>query len=58
MLSTIHGIWTALLLIGFIAIVLWAYSTRRRDSFDRAARSVLQDEHSLQGTHNGDRADG
>ena len=57
MLSTIHGIWTALLLIVFIAIVVWAYSARRRDSFDRAARSVLQDD-SLQSTDSGGRADG
>ena len=57
MLSTIHGIWTALLLIVFVAIVVWAYSARRRDSFDRAARSVLQDD-SLQRTDSGGRGDG
>ena len=57
MLSTIHGIWTALLLIIFVAIVVWAFSARRRDSFDRAARSVLEED-SMQRTDSGGRADG
>jgi len=56
MLSTIHGIWTALLLITFIAIVAWAYSARRSDKFDRAARSVLDD--TPQGGKSGARTDG
>ena len=57
MLSTIHGIWTALLLIVFGAIVVWAFSARRRDGFDKAARSVLQED-SMQRTDSGGRADG
>ncbi|MDH3713197.1 MAG: CcoQ/FixQ family Cbb3-type cytochrome c oxidase assembly chaperone [Gammaproteobacteria bacterium] len=57
MLSTIHGIWTALLLFVFIVIVAWAFSARRRDSFDRAARSVLQDD-SPQSSGHGVRTDG
>ena len=44
MVSTIHGILTALLLLAFIAIVVWAYSSRRSEKFDRAARSVLNDD--------------
>lgn len=27
----------------FIGVVLWAYSKRRKDGFDRAARSVLEE---------------
>ena len=56
MLSTIHGVWTALLLIVFIAIVAWAYSARRSEKFDRAARSVLDD--GSQDGKSGVRADG
>jgi cytochrome c oxidase cbb3-type subunit 4 len=57
MLSTIHGIWTALLLVAFVVIVAWAFSSRRRDSFERAACSVLQDD-LPQSSDNGVRADG
>lgn len=53
MFSTLHGIWTALLLIVFIAIVIWAFSKRRRDSFERAAHSVLQDENAPEETNGG-----
>ena len=44
MLSTVHAIWTVLLLVLFLGIVYWAFSARRRDSFDRAAQSVLDDD--------------
>ncbi len=43
-MTTFYSLWTVVLLVAFIAIVAWAYSRRRRDGFDRAARSVLQDE--------------
>ena len=54
MLSTIHSIWTIVLLLAFLAIVAWAYSTRRAEKFERAARSVLDDEHAPteDGEHN------
>jgi cytochrome c oxidase cbb3-type subunit 4 len=43
-LSTIHTIWTVLLLLIFIGIVLWAWNRRQKARFDRAARSILEDE--------------
>jgi cytochrome c oxidase cbb3-type subunit 4 len=43
-LSTIHTIWTVLLLLIFIGIVLWAWNGRQKARFDHAARSVLEDE--------------
>jgi len=30
--------------LAFIGIVIWAYSGRRRQAFDRAARSVLEED--------------
>jgi cytochrome c oxidase cbb3-type subunit 4 len=30
--------------IAFIGIVWWAYSARRKNAFDRAARSILQED--------------
>jgi len=35
---------TVVSFIGFIGIVWWAYSARRKSAFDRAARSVLEEE--------------
>jgi cytochrome c oxidase cbb3-type subunit 4 len=39
-----HSIWTVLLLILFIGIVFWAYSSRRQRAFDEAARLPLEAE--------------
>jgi cytochrome c oxidase cbb3-type subunit 4 len=39
-----HGLWTAALLVVFIAIVIWAWSGKRKRDFDAAARLPLDDE--------------
>jgi cytochrome c oxidase cbb3-type subunit 4 len=41
-----HSFWTVALLILFIGIVLWAFSSRRKRGFDEAARLPLEDEDS------------
>ena len=43
-ISTVHGLWTLVLLIVFVGIVLWAYSRKRKRAFDAAARIPLDDE--------------
>ena len=39
----LHGIWTAALLAVFVAIVVWAWSGRRKRDFDEAARLPLEE---------------
>jgi cytochrome c oxidase cbb3-type subunit 4 len=34
---------TVVSFLTFIGVVLWAYSSRRKDRFDQAARSVLEE---------------
>ncbi|MGD8429372.1 MAG: cbb3-type cytochrome c oxidase subunit 3 [Ectothiorhodospiraceae bacterium] len=36
--GTLSGIMTAILLVLFIGIVVWAYSSKRRKDFDEAAQ--------------------
>ena len=43
-IALFHSVWTVLLLILFVGIVLWAYSSRRKQRFDAAARLPLEDE--------------
>ncbi|HBX55870.1 cbb3-type cytochrome oxidase subunit 3 [Pseudomonas sp. UBA2684] len=43
-IGTIRGIGTAVVFIAFIGVVLWAYSSRRKDSFDEAANLPFADE--------------
>ena len=40
----LHGVWTAALLAVFAAIVVWAWSGRRKRSFEEAARLPLEDD--------------
>lgn len=44
-LAFVHSIWTVLLVIVFVAIVAWAYSSKRKPMFEKAARMPLDDEH-------------
>lgn len=38
-----HGIWTALLIILFLAMIAWAWSDRRKADFEAAARLPLEE---------------
>jgi len=40
----IHSIWTVMLLLLFIGIVIWAWSGKRKKSFEQAARMPLEDD--------------
>lgn len=39
----ISGIYTAILLIIFVALWIWAWSSRRRRDFDEAARLAIEE---------------
>ena len=39
-----HSLWTLLLMALFIGIVVWAYSSKRKKSFEKAARLPLDDD--------------
>jgi cytochrome c oxidase cbb3-type subunit 4 len=42
--STWHLVWTLLLMVAFVGIVYWAWSSRRRKDFEEAANLPLEDE--------------
>lgn len=42
-MSIIFSLWTVIVFILFIAIVIWAYSSKRKEGFDEAARLPLED---------------
>jgi cytochrome c oxidase cbb3-type subunit 4 len=53
--ANIHAWWTVLLLVTFIGIVLWAYSSQRKQDFDEAAHLPFdEDDTSAPGRGNGD----
>ncbi|MDH1262754.1 MULTISPECIES: cbb3-type cytochrome oxidase subunit 3 [unclassified Pseudomonas] len=43
-IGTIRGIGTAVVFIAFIGVVLYAYSSKRKSSFDEAANLPFADE--------------
>lgn len=48
-MSLFHSIWTAVLLVIFIGIVIWAWSRRQEKSFDEAANLPFKDDDSRRG---------
>ena len=43
-IGTIRGIGTAVVFIAFIGLALWAYSSKRKSSFDEAANLPFADD--------------
>jgi len=39
-----HGYWTLVLLVLFIAIIIWAWSSKRKKEFDELANLPLDEE--------------
>ena len=52
-MGTIRGLLTAVLLLLFIGVVLWAFSRRRSDEFAEAARVPLADDKNPTARSNG-----
>ena len=42
-MELIFSIWTVLVLVIFLGVAFWAYSSKRKDEFEQAARMVLDD---------------
>jgi cytochrome c oxidase cbb3-type subunit 4 len=45
--SILHSVWTVVAFVFFIVVVFWAWSSRRKKDFDKAARMALDDEKTL-----------
>jgi cytochrome c oxidase cbb3-type subunit 4 len=43
-IGVFRGLLTAVLMLLFIGVVFWAYSRRRKDDFDQAARLPLDED--------------
>ncbi len=42
--GTLSGVFTAVLIVLFVALVAWAWSSKRRASFDASARLPLEED--------------
>lgn len=43
-INFLRGIFTLIVMIGFIGMVIWVYSRKRRAHYDDAANSIFKDE--------------
>jgi cytochrome c oxidase cbb3-type subunit 4 len=43
-LNLLRGVATVLAMLAFLSVVIWAWSRRRRNSFDAAARLPLEED--------------
>jgi cytochrome c oxidase cbb3-type subunit 4 len=49
-INTLRGLITAVLILVFLGIVAWAWSSRRKGDFDAAARLPLEEDEQETGT--------
>lgn len=42
--SLIQTVWTVVAFVIFVGVVIWAWSSRRKEAFDKAARMALDDD--------------
>lgn len=42
-----QSVWTILVMVIFLGIVAWAYSSKRKESFDATAQSPIDDDDSV-----------
>ena len=54
-INDLRGISTAFLLVAFIGLIFWAYSSKRKKTFDEAANLPFADEDGTSGGPNGGR---
>ncbi|MDY6994616.1 MAG: cbb3-type cytochrome c oxidase subunit 3 [Pseudomonadota bacterium] len=45
-----HSIWTLVVLIIFIGVVIWAFSRKHTQQFERAARDPIEDDDAVKPT--------
>jgi len=56
--STVHSFWTVVMLLVFVGIIVWAWSSKRKKAFDEAARIPLEDEDEVTQGASGDKKHG
>lgn len=57
-INDLRGLSTLFLMISFIGLCIWAYSSKRKTTFDEAANLPFADEElNQQSTHEGERND-
>ena len=43
----LHSVWTVIAFVFFVGVVFWAWSGKRKGSFEEAARMALDDDKDL-----------
>jgi cytochrome c oxidase cbb3-type subunit 4 len=46
-INFLHSIWTVVMFVVFIGIIVWAWSGKRKTSFEEAARMPLDDKEEM-----------
>ncbi len=50
MFTIFQSIWTIVVMILFLGIVVWVYSSKRQTQYDEAARLPIEDDDSIEST--------
>lgn len=50
-INFLRGIFTLIVMVGFIGMFFWVYSKKRKSHFEDAANSILEEEKNKQGAN-------
>ena len=50
LIAIFQSLWTIVVMVVFLGIVVWAYSKKRKTTFDAAANSPIDDDDSVAAT--------
>jgi cytochrome c oxidase cbb3-type subunit 4 len=43
-INTIRGVLTVILMIAFLGLIIWAWSSKRKDAFDKLSQMPLEED--------------
>jgi cytochrome c oxidase cbb3-type subunit IV len=49
-IAVVQSIWTLVVMIVFLSVVVWTYSSKRKSAFDEAAHLPIDDDDSIKST--------
>ena len=56
-INTIRGVLTIILMIAFLGVVVWAWSSKRKDTFDKLSQMPLEEDDDGQAPENDSRSE-
>jgi len=51
-MAIFQSVWTIVVMLAFFGVIAWAYNSKRKDTFNNAANSLIDDDDSILRSNN------